>query len=167
MSEFIDLTGKRFGKLVVIKLMKEEHYRVFRWLCHCDCGSQKPIRGDYLRSGHTVSCGCLRKEILDGNNYHFKHGHTHPNSSTYTSWMDMRNRCHYHNHVSYNNYGARGIKVCNRWLNFKNFLKDMGERPDGKTIHRINNDGNYESGNVKWATRKEQENNKIRPIETS
>ena len=129
------------------------------WECLCECGNKTIVSASYLRNGKIKSCGCLRKE---GNNT--KHQHTsrsHTPSPTYSSWIKAKQRCNNPNVPNWVDYGGRGIKVCDRWLDsFENFLADMGERPDGTTIDRINNDGNYEPGNCKWSTPKEQSNNR-------
>lgn len=119
----------------------------------CYCGTVFTTRLTDIKSGHTKSCGCLFKK---GNNTKHNHAKKNRESRTYKSWRCMKYRCnnpHYHQH---NLYGGRGIKVCDRWLDFNNFLKDMGERPKNKTLDRIDNDGNYEPDNCRWATPKQQ-----------
>jgi hypothetical protein len=149
--------GEKFGKLTILKEIekyispKGHPQRIF--LCECECGNIKQIALGHLRKGITQSCGCFHKELLK------KHGYSY--DSIYKIWSDMKRRCLNSNCKAYKNYGGRGIKVCDRWLeSFNNFLEDMGERPEGLSIDRINNDGNYEPSNCKWATNKEQINNR-------
>lgn len=148
-----DLTGQRFGRLTAIKYAKRG-----RWLCKCECGNQKLVRTEGLRRGTSRSCGCLANELLS------KRTRTHGRSKTpmWHVWLSMRQRCENPKHQAYENYGGRGIKVCDRWSSsFENFVEDMGERPSDKhSIDRINNDGNYEPGNCRWVERIEQEHNK-------
>lgn len=152
MAKFVDLSGKRFGKLVVIKRHeknKDDTRRGVFWECECDCGNMTTVGAASLPSGNTKSCGCLQKP-LGGES----------NTYTYQSWSGMMNRCYNKKQSSYKNYGARGISVCKEWHNYLNFLSDMGERPKGSTIERINNDLRYSKDNCKWDSRKNQCNNK-------
>lgn len=164
MSALIDLTGKRFGKLIVIEQTGSQHSHIL-WKCKCDCGNESVILGLSLRWGRTKSCGCLHKDpdvINNRRNKIIKHGHYRRengkviSSKTYNSWASMKRRCNYPKHEHYYLYGGRGIKVCERWNDFVNFLKDMGERPGGMTLDRIDPNGNYEPFNCRWVTHQMQ-----------
>lgn len=152
MSKLIDITGKRFELLVVIKRLGSDTKGKATWLCRCDCGEQLICVGANLRSGNTNSCGCLRLE----------HGHTtdRHQSKTYGAWAGMIKRCINPNNAEYHNYGGRGIKVCNRWQKFTNFLEDMGEAPEEHQIDRIDNNKGYHKENCRWATPKQNSRNK-------
>lgn len=148
----IDLTGQRFGRLAAIKPTGERKGTAFVWQCLCDCGKEHFVNSNNLRTGHVKSCGCLRKEKIT------IHGMW--KTPVYTTWKQMIQRCENPKSPTYKWYGGRGIKVCEQWHNFCDFFEDMGERPDGKTLDRWpDNDGNYEPGNCRWATPKEQQAN--------
>ena len=160
----IDLTGQKFGRLVVVGDSEKRSARGHvLWSCHCDCGNDVVVRADNLLKGGTKSCGCYQKEMGILHGKVIKHGHSAKatRSRTYVTWQTMKARCLNEKSTSYKNYGGRGITVCDRWLHsFENFLEDMGVRPDDTSIDRINNDGNYEKGNCRWATAKEQAYNR-------
>lgn len=156
MKPATDLTGQRFGRLVVGECIAKKNGR-HTCMCQCDCGSTKEMKPCDLLSGKTVSCGCLRSERLkDG--LHATHGQYATPANK--SWSQMIQRCTNPSDPVYQKYGAAGITVCDRWMVFENFLADMGERPSGTTLDRWpNQKGNYEPGNCRWATPLEQSNN--------
>lgn len=160
-KQIINLIGKRFGRLIVIKRMQQDRWRNYKWLCQCDCGKQKIVRSGSLRSGYTQSCGCLQKERCAVS--HTRHGHKtkEKTSKIYRIWEAILRRCKNPNYHEYKYYGGRGIKVCERWKKFENFLTDMGKPPTkNHSIDRINNDKDYCLENCRWATKKEQQRNK-------
>jgi len=153
-----DISGQRFGKLIAVSYAYNKRYAY--WHCMCDCGNTAVIRSDTLKNGNTESCGCLAKEWTQTGKMNRKHGmrkHT-----IYKAWIAMKQRCNNPKNKSYKDYGGRGIKVCDRWLeSFDNFRDDMFPTwQESLTLDRVNNDGNYEPGNVKWSTWKEQGNNR-------
>lgn len=147
-----NIIGKKFGKLTALHCSNERSNKgEILWLFKCDCGNEVLRNGTSVRKGNTLSCGCLIGA---------KRTHGMTKSNTYRIWVDIKTRCSNKKNRAYKNYGGRGIKVCKRWMKFENFIEDMGERPKGLSIDRTNNNGNYEPNNCRWATMKEQQNNR-------
>jgi hypothetical protein len=155
MSQMIDLQKQRFGRLFVLRRATNIGLQC-AWLCRCDCGGRKVVRGHSLRRGETTSCGCLVREGW----MHRTHGKR--KTKEYNSWEHMKQRCLNPRNAAYARYGGRGITVCKRWLNsFENFIADMGSCPKGKSLDRWpDNNGNYKRGNCRWATASEQAYNR-------
>lgn len=160
MSNFLDLEGKKLGRLFVIETASSDRNGI-KWLCKCDCGNYTIALSRSLAKGTTTSCGCYGKEQRAKASK--KHGHSGRSNAdttpTYKTWSSMKRRCKDKNHCNHASYYDKGIKVCERWEDFTNFLEDMGERPEGKTLDRIDGDKGYYKENCKWSTPKEQANN--------
>ena len=155
-----DLRGQRFGRLTAESY--EHTPNGVRWTCLCDCGRRMKVRTAALHNGNTKSCGCLALETSKAVNT--AHGHTAGRkvTPTFKSWLSMLARCYDEKNISYPHYGAKGIKVCERWrTSFEHFLADLGERPSRKySLERNDSSKDYVPGNCRWATRVEQNRNR-------
>ena len=154
----LDLIGQRFGRLIVISkapVQDRNGKKIAFWNCKCDCGKEISTQTHCLRRKKfpTKSCGCYKNDLVIARNY--KHGYS--GTSEYNIWCTMKERCFNPKYADYPDYGGRGITVCDRWKNsFEYFLEDMGLKPDGKSLDRLNNNGNYEKSNCRWASSNEQ-----------
>jgi hypothetical protein len=168
MGKALDLTGQRFERLLVMSeaeaIRKPSGSRVRRWNCLCDCGQHCIVRGELLRSKNTKSCGCLHLEkSRENGKKNAKHGMV--GTPAYKSWAAMLSRCRHVDAPQNRHHGGKGVKVCNQWDpqkggSFEAFFAHLGERPEGTTLDRYpNQEGNYEPGNVRWATIEEQMSN--------
>lgn len=153
MPKLLDLTGHKYGLLTPLEYKGGSY-----WLCRCDCGETALVTAGRMRSGNTTSCGCHKRSVLGLSTT--KHGKT--GTRVHRIWKGMRNRCNNEATPRYKDYGGRGIRVCARWDSFENFYADMGDPPEGLTLDREDNDGDYEPSNCRWATQAEQQANKRR-----
>lgn len=157
-----EIIGQKYGRLTIIAMAGRAKSGGTLVQCRCDCGGEKTVLVARIRIGNVKSCGCLSRESRAERS--LKHGHNRNRKPTreYIKWQGMHGRCRNPGLHNYHHYGGRGIKVCERWSDFRNFLADMGPCPDGYELDRIDPDKNYEPGNVRWATKEIQEGNKRR-----
>jgi hypothetical protein len=160
-THFVDLTGQRFGRLLVERRSANRGTSA-AWECACSCGARTTVTTGALRSGHTASCGCYSRERSAERLRSIARTHGENGSPEWLAWAGMRARCGNPKNHAFSRYGGRGIRVCTRWLDsYENFLADMGRKPSAKhSLDRIDNDGNYEPGNCRWATAMEQRHNR-------
>lgn len=159
-----NIIGHKFSRLTVTKFAGQDKHHNSKWVCICSCGNTKIVTGNSLKTGGVKSCGCLFKEYLEKQRkimttFNLTHGLS--KTSEYRAWQNMKDRCYNPNCHCFCDYGGRGIKVCNSWLeSFEIFYKDMGPKPCKTSLDRIDNQGNYCFSNCKWTTAKEQNHNR-------
>ena len=144
-----DLSGKKYGLFTVLSRSENDNGHA-AWLCRCECGIEKVVIGSFLKKGHTKSCGCATGEMISQSK--IKHGHSSKGkrTPTYATWIYMIQKCTNPNHKQYKDYGEKGVRISERWLDFNNFLEDMGKKPDGLSLKRINKAKGYFKENCIW-----------------
>lgn len=164
MATLIDRTGLRFGLWTVLRReVSRYENRNTMWLCRCDCGKESVVAGVHLKTGASTNCGCVRSRKVAKRNTIHGYSARGRTIREFNIWCGAKHRCFNPNYVNFASYGGRGITMCERWANsFAAFLGDMGLCPPGRSLDRINNDGNYEPGNCRWATGSEQARNRCR-----
>lgn len=172
MTQRLQLIGRRFQRWIVIASAGPKSQKTY-WICRCECGTEKLVNGTSLMRGLSTSCGCRRAEVSANSmrmtakanigkpSNNRRHGEALNRTPEYATWLSMHERCRSPKSQKWTNYGARGIVVCQRWTSYENFLADMGRRPSkAHSLDRVDNDGNYEPSNCRWATKKEQVDNR-------
>jgi len=171
MNRVKNLLSKKFGRLKVISITDERQRKGIVWKCLCKCGNEILVSSRHLQDGGTKSCGCWNTERTRKMGKKSRvHGHSWKNgkqlkSPEYYSWATMKQRCLNKNAPNYDYYGGRGIRICEEWMAFPNFLNDMGKRTKGKSLDRIDPDGNYEPENCRWSNPDVQVKNRRMYIE--
>lgn len=154
----LNLVGEKYNNLTVVEFSHSDKYKERWYKCVCDCGNETVAKSSRLRNGNTKSCGCLRvSEARKAGLRSAIHGMI--KTPTYRTWQCMKKRCYDEKERSYRWYGAKGVTVCEKWMTFEGFYEDMGDRPDGLTLDRINPFGNYELSNCRWADLDTQKKN--------
>lgn len=168
MGNLRSLVGQRFERWTVLSRVERTKNRATRYLCRCDCGTERLVFASNLQRGLTKSCGCLNLEVLSVRSTTHGQSRTGKRTKAYSTWTSMKTRCSNPNNRDYPNYGGRGIRVCPQWeSSFEAFLSDIGEPPGPEySLDRIDPEGNYEPGNVRWANSKEQRYNQRVPVKT-